>query len=409
LGDIYISSQFSTFVISGTFRSKGGKILVQKRSWEMLRLFTDHIAYPIFGMHETPQDDTLEYALPQNTDVVPLPVVWRVGKVFNTLLNRGLTKETQAVIDDCYAVYLRQPLWICYDIFKYALKRKKKIIASYHGDWVDSYRQRETTLVKHYFLTAFSFYINHILKTIARHSEVLFCVGESLAEKYGHLAPEKVVFANFLHSADDIAVPRRLCSQPPYKVLFVGGLEERKGIKYLIKAMAVLQRKGLGVHLTIVGAGSLKDKLILLADSEGIIQNVKFREYIQYGKELMEIYRCADIFVLPSISAEGVPKVLMEAMSQGIPVISTDIGSSRYLLEDGKYGITIQPKDSAAIASAVKRLIEDEKLRTKFVNNGLELARLSTREKQKKIIRSGLMDSIPEIVGTPQYLKYIPV
>ena len=178
----------ATFVIGGSCRSIDGKILVQKRSWEMLRLFTDHMAYPIFGMVENPGDETLEYVLPRRINVVSLPCVQGGGKFYNTFLNRGLTNETREVIDNCYAVYLRQPSWICWDVFKYALAQKKKIIASYHGDWVDNYRKIEASLIKHYLLVGFSVYIDHILKTIARHSEELFCVGRSLAYIYGDLA-----------------------------------------------------------------------------------------------------------------------------------------------------------------------------------------------------------------------------
>lgn len=373
----------------------------------MLRIFTDHIADPIFGMCEDPRNETLGYVLPRNVNVVRLPNVQGGSKVCNTLLNRGLTSEVREIINNCYAVYLRQPSWICWDVFKYALSRKKKIIASYHGDWVDSYREKEVGLIKHCFWAGFSIYIDHILKTTARHSEVLFCVGKSLSDRYGSLARETIIFANFLHSMNDIVVPRALCSKPPYKVLYVGNLEERKGIKYLIKVIGVLKTRGFDIDLTIVGAGPLQKSLISAADSAGLAENVKFRQYIQYGKELMQVYRSSDIFVLPSISGEGTPKVLMEAMSQGIPVIATDVGSSRYLLENGKYGILVKPKDVSSIASAIQKLIEDKNLRTRLVSEGLKLARSCTKEKQEEIVGNGLKGAIPEIVGVPVYLREI--
>lgn len=373
----------------------------------MLRIFSDNISAPVFAMMEVPGNETLEYLLPSQVRVVSFPMVLGAKKIIDTCLGFGLTDEIRNVIDDCYAVYLRQPLWICWDVFKYALSRKKKIIASYHGDWVDYYRKKEVGLIKHCFWAGFSIYIDHILKTIARHSEVLFCVGKSLADRYGSLAKETIIFANFLHSMNDIVVPRALCSKPPYNVLYVGILEQMKGIKYLIKAIGVLKTKGFDIDLTIVGAGPLQKSLISAADSAGSAENVKFRQYIQYGKELMQVYHSSDIFVLPSISGEGTPKVLMEAMSQGIPVIATDVGSSRYLLENGKYGILVQPKDVSSIVSAIQKLIEDKNLRTRLVNEGLKLARSCTKEKQEEIVRNGLKGAIPEIVGVPVYLREI--
>ena len=69
-----------------------------------------------------------------------------------------------------------------------SMAQRKKIIASYYGDWLDAYRKKDVGLVKHYLLVGFSICVDHILKTIARHSEVLFCVGRSLAYIYGDLA-----------------------------------------------------------------------------------------------------------------------------------------------------------------------------------------------------------------------------
>jgi glycosyltransferase involved in cell wall biosynthesis len=233
----------------------------------------------------------------------------------------------------------------------------------------------------------------------------VFFVGPNLADIYGSFAKKKVVFANFLHSFDDIARPHEVCTKPPYKILYVGNLEERKGVEYLIKATGILNTKGFNVHLIIVGSGNLKNELRCLADSVGLNNRVKFLGYLQHGKELMDIYRSSDMFVLPSISSEGMPKVVMEAMTQGVPVVATDIGSTRYLLGDGRYGIVVPPADSQSIVAAVQRIIENLEFRTRLINEGLELARLSTREKQKEIIEKGLREAIPEIVGFPAYLR----
>jgi glycosyltransferase involved in cell wall biosynthesis len=368
----------------------------------MLRLFTDHIANPVFGMAEQPGNKTLGSALPAKVKVVAIPDGTRV---FDTWLDRRLTDELQTVIDGCYAVYLRLPFWTCWDVFVYARSKRKKIITSYHGDWTETYRKRQANLPKRCILLAFSVYIDHIIKKIVSNSETVFFVGQKLADMYGSFAKKKVVFANFLHSLDDIAQPHEVCTKPPYKILYVGNLEERKGVKYLIEALAILRTKGISINLTLVGSGSLKGQLKSQVDFEGLSSQVKFLNYIQYGKKLMNIYRSSDVLVLPSISSEGVPKVAMEAMTQGIPVVATDIGSTRYLLGNGRYGIVMPPADSQSIAAAVQRIIENLEFRTRLINEGLELARLSTREKQKEIIEKGLREAIPEIVGFPAYLR----
>jgi glycosyltransferase involved in cell wall biosynthesis len=357
---------------------------------------------PIFGMAEQPGNSTFGHELLENLEIIRIP---SGTKVVDTWLNRRLTDELRSIIDNCYAVYLRLPLWSCWDVFMYARSKRKKIITSYHGDWTETYRKRQVNLPKRCILLAFSVYIDHIIKKIISNSETVFFVGPNLADIYGSFAKKKVVFANFLHSFDDIARPHEVCTKPPYKILYVGNLEERKGVEYLIKATGILNTKGFNVHLIIVGSGNLKNELRCLADSVGLNNRVKFLGYLQHGKELMDIYRSSDMFVLPSISSEGMPKVVMEAMTQGVPVVATDIGSTRYLLGDGRYGIVVPPADSQSIVAAVQRIIENLEFRTRLINEGLELARLSTREKQKEIIEKGLREAIPEIVGFPAYLR----
>jgi hypothetical protein len=144
-GDTGIVRSNSTLVVGGAFRREGGKILVQKRSWEMLRLFTDHMSNPIFGMAEQPGNSTFGHELLENLEIIRIP---SGTKVVDTWLNRRLTDELRSIIDNCYAVYLRLPLWSCWDVFMYARSKRKKIITSYHGDWTETYRKRQVNLPK---------------------------------------------------------------------------------------------------------------------------------------------------------------------------------------------------------------------------------------------------------------------
>jgi glycosyltransferase involved in cell wall biosynthesis len=185
----------------------------------------------------------------------------------------------------------------------------------------------------------------------------------------------------------------------------VGSLEEYKGVVYLVKAMGKLKKEGVPTQLTIVGVGSLENKIRSIAKEQSVYDDITFKGYVQHGKELMKTFSDSDIFVLPSISSEGTPKVVMEAMSQALPVIATDIGSTSSMLEDGRNGILIKPKDSDAIAEALKKLINDKVLRTRYVKNGIDLAHRSTNEKQREIIKNAMLQNVSEIVGVPAYFS----
>ncbi|NCD40819.1 MAG: glycosyltransferase family 1 protein [Bacteroidia bacterium] len=402
-----MSDSHSTLIIGGAFRVVNGKYYVQKRSWEMLRIFSDQMLEPVFGMLRDQNDDTLAYPLPGTVQIVELPNAFGKVKLINTVFGRGLTPDIKRVIDTCCVVYLRQPLWECWDVFKYARSKGKKTIVSYHGDWPDALRKTEAGVLRHIFNICLAGFIHHTFKNMAWKSEIAFCVGEVLQAKYGVFAKNSVVFANFLHASDDIIASRSLRTAPPYRILFVGGFEKYKGVGHLIRAAAILKQQGLEFSLVLVGAGSLEKELRALAKSEGVAENIEWMGYIQYGPELMNVYRQADIFVLPSIASEGMAKVLMEAMTQGVPVIATDVGSSRRLLGNGEYGVIVQPADELMLAEVISSVLADPDIRTTYINNGFQLARISTKEKQAEIVRAGLEASVPELIGTPPYLRSV--
>jgi glycosyltransferase involved in cell wall biosynthesis len=79
---------------------------------------------------------------------------------------------------------------------------------------------------------------------------------------------------------------------------------------------------------------------------------------------------------------EGVPHVLVEALSSGTPIVATDVGGVRSALEDGAAGLLVPPGDAAALTTALFQLVDDDALRTRLVEHGLGLARERTLENE---------------------------
>ena len=90
--------------------------------------------------------------------------------------------------------------------------------------------------------------------------------------------------------------------------------------------------------------------------------------------DVKDILSLADIFVFPSIYREGVPRVLLEAASMGLPMVAADIPGSRDVVEDGKNGFLVPPRDSASITASVLALVRSPELRARFGRNSRELA-----------------------------------
>jgi glycosyltransferase involved in cell wall biosynthesis len=93
------------------------------------------------------------------------------------------------------------------------------------------------------------------------------------------------------------------------------------------------------------------------------------------------MYRDAHMFVHVSLS-EGMPKVLIEALVSGTPIVATDVGGVRAALDGGRSGELVPPDDLDALVAAIRRLDDDARERDRVVARGLELARNLTLEAQ---------------------------
>ena len=161
-------------------------------------------------------------------------------------------------------------------------------------------------------------------------------------------------------------------------ILFVGRLNEQKGIKYLIKSMPLIIKKFPDALLLVIGEGNYKEDMEKLIDSLKINGYVEFLDAVSHSK-LTDYYNLADIFVLPSITSkigtEGFGLVLLEAMACGTCVIGTKTGGIKYIIADNKNGLLVKEKDEIDLANKVIKVFSNKKLRNKLAKNGSELAK----------------------------------
>jgi glycosyltransferase involved in cell wall biosynthesis len=129
-----------------------------------------------------------------------------------------------------------------------------------------------------------------------------------------------------------------------------GRLEGLKGHEFLIEAMALCLRAEPRVRCFIMGEGPLHDELAGKIRDLGLEGKVILAGLRQ---DVVELLRGADIFVLPSPIREGMPLVLAEASSVGLPLIATDVGGNPEVVSDSVNGFIVKPKDPAAIAEKV--------------------------------------------------------
>ena len=162
----------------------------------------------------------------------------------------------------------------------------------------------------------------------------------------------------------------------PFMILCVGTLHEVKGQAYLIEACCKLQERGVDFACHFVGDGPDKLALTALAAQAGLSEQVHFHGP-QKQERIAQLLQEADVLVAPSVPTrdgrrEGIPVVLIEAMSSGVPVVASDLSGIPELVLDGRTGLLVPPKDVVALAAALERYYRDPVLRKRLSLTGRE-------------------------------------
>lgn len=174
----------------------------------------------------------------------------------------------------------------------------------------------------------------------------------TVQSKYGIEPHRLAVIPNGVEASFYWSGPRRMHSPP--RILFVGRLAVQKNVAMLLYALHGISER---FDTTLVGDGNLENELQGLARSLEL-RNVHFHGRAD-GEELLDLFRQADIFVLPS-EREGMPLVLLEAMAVGLPTVATDIPGTRDVIVDLETGILVPLHDTGAMRQALVDLVADE-------------------------------------------------
>ncbi len=172
--------------------------------------------------------------------------------------------------------------------------------------------------------------------------------------------------------ARDVRARYRLNGEP--WVITVARLEPYKGIDMALKAVAECRRGGLNVHYLVVGAGKKKKTYLKLAEELDIAAAVRFVGNVP-DPDLPLLLNAATAYVGVSRRAdgtrvEGFGVALAEASACGLPVIAGQSGGLAEAVRDGETGLVVDPDDPAAVAAALKRLLEDQLLARRLGQGG---------------------------------------
>ena len=177
---------------------------------------------------------------------------------------------------------------------------------------------------------------------------------------------------NGIEDTVTVQKPRLKEKEKSVKILFLSNLIESKGVLVLLKACEIISQKGIDFECDFVGAeGDLSAKQFNEKVSQ--MQLTSKVNYLgkKFGNEKQNAFATADIFAFPTYySNECFPLVLLEAMCNGLPVISTFEGGIPDIVEQGVTGFLISQKDENSLADKLEELIRNQELRQKMGSNG---------------------------------------
>jgi glycosyltransferase involved in cell wall biosynthesis len=163
-------------------------------------------------------------------------------------------------------------------------------------------------------------------------------------------------------------LPHRSTDRP--MLLAVGQLKEKKGFRYLLEACRLLLDRGMDFECEIVGEGPLRASLQKTINDLALTNTVNLAGSLPHD-EVIQRYRRADVFVLPSVTAadgdrDGIPNVILEAMAMQLPVVSTRHSGIPEVVQHGTTGLLVPPKDPEALADTLGILIGDKAARVAY-------------------------------------------
>ncbi|MDD4994899.1 MAG: glycosyltransferase family 4 protein [Patescibacteria group bacterium] len=207
-------------------------------------------------------------------------------------------------------------------------------------------------------------------KRIHSTPDLVTAISSSLAERAKKLRTDqgKVVI---IPNGVDLELAKQSQAEPiPGRIVCVARLSWEKGLDYLIKSLPSVFQEFPNAHLVMVGEGNKRQEIERMIKELNLGSRVTLLGKLPHEETLREMGK-AQIFICPSL-AEGLGIVFIEAQACGAPVIGTRVGGIPDVISDNQTGLLIAPRDSEAIAAAIKRLLSDQELRERLRNNAFQ-------------------------------------
>jgi glycosyltransferase involved in cell wall biosynthesis len=245
-------------------------------------------------------------------------------------------------------------------------------------------RELTKTRYNNFFLYQVANILELIIEIIVKKNPSIkvFVFGKSIETRYRKYSKNVHSIADTRYSFKDVLDKREIKKidwNKEVKFLFVGRLEKGKGIENIMETFTKFKKTNFS--LTIIGDGTLRKSLENKSLLLGINNKIEFVGYIPFGKKLYESIKNHNILILPSFS-EGLPQVILEAMSCGVLTIGTNVGGIPDIIDDNYNGFLYDPNFPEELEKLLIRLDAENFDNLLFCERAIETAKKYCNENQ---------------------------
>ncbi len=204
------------------------------------------------------------------------------------------------------------------------------------------------------------------------------------------------------HFSPDVSPIDEFCDGK-VNILFVGRLEKRKGLNYLLEAFKQVKQEISNSRLIIVGPGTRLRRKYKRQVMRSGLKDVVFVGYVAYD-ELPRYYKTADVFCAPATGRESFGIILLEAMAVGKPIVASNIEGYASVVTHGVDGLLVPPEDKEMLAQALISLLTDQSLRQEMGAKG----RVKALEYSWEHVAQNVFNYYVRVLGEPPWKKQFP-
>ncbi len=283
------------------------------------------------------------------------------------------------------AIIVRSPTPLAPYFHKYI--QRSKVIFMIVGDYHEGAMHFKANSLRNIGIKLYLFH-NHWMfeKQILKTNILVNSI--KLLKKYNSRSAEIQQIITTTVTDNDFHERQDSCNDKVINLLYTGRIDPAKGLFELLQASSMLRKNGHNIFLHLVG-WELGGGTTVISNLKAKAKELNFSSFLVFhgrktvGAELNEIYKMADIYVIPSYH-EGFPRTIWEAMANGLPVVATNVGGIPYYLKNMENVVLIEPHSVDQIIDAVSSIIKDDQLRQKLIKNSIIKAKQVTVKAQTK-------------------------